>query len=466
MLMCGRAAWAADQWVEVSSAHFTVLTDDGEKQGRKTLDQFERMRWVFQKLFPNAKVDPVAPIVVIATKDEKTFASLEPAAYLAKGSMKLGGYFLHSTDKNYILLRLDAEDEHPYATVYHEYTHLVFASDGDWLPLWLNEGLAEFFQNTDISGKDVHLGQASSDDIYYLRDHALVPLSVLLAVDQKSPYYHDEQKGSVFYSESWAFTHYLMISDRQKGTHRMDDYRVLVRNHEDPVIAGEKAFGDLKQMDKALYAYIQQVSYMQFVMNSAAAPIDEAAYKVRPVQQGEADARRADVLASVQRTDDARALLQTVLKTDPDNPLAHETMGFLEFRAGHVDAARTWFGEAAKLGSQDFLTYLYYAQFSRGSDDEGEIEGSLRTAIKLNPQFGPAYDRLAAYLGQKHEKLNEAHLLNVQAIQLELGKCVLPAECVEYSDGDGAVRWRAERAESRCRSGEEPGRRGAGADAD
>jgi tetratricopeptide (TPR) repeat protein len=49
------------------------------------------------------------------------------------------------------------------------------------------------------------------------------------------------------------------------------------------------------------------------------------------------------------------------------------------------------------------------------------VESSLRTAIKLNPKFAPAYDQLAVFYGMHHEKLDEAHVLNLQAIALEPG---------------------------------------------
>jgi tetratricopeptide (TPR) repeat protein len=48
-----------------------------------------------------------------------------------------------------------------------------------------------------------------------------------------------------------------------------------------------------------------------------------------------------------------------------------------------------------------------------------EIEDSLRAAIRLNPRFAPAYDRLATFYGERNENLDEAHLLNIQAIQLD-----------------------------------------------
>jgi tetratricopeptide (TPR) repeat protein len=403
-LLASRANASPEQWVEVRSAHFTVLTDSSEKQARHIVDQFERMRWMFQTLFPKSNVDPVSPIVVLAAKNQKSFQTLEPADYLAKGQMKIGGLFMRTPDKNYVLLRLDAEYEHPYSSIYHEYTHLQFSADSQWMPIWLNEGLAEFIQNTEIREKDVVLGEPSVDDILYLRQNQIIPLPVLFRVDAKSPYYHDEQKGSVFYAESWALTHYLYITDKENHTNRMGDYFNLISHREDPVTAAEKAFGDLKKLQTALGYYIQASSHKEFTLSSAAAPIDESSYKVRLLTQSESDAARADFLAYVRRNADARALLDTVLKADPTNAQAHETMGFLALHDGNMEEARKWYGEAVKLGSQNYLAQYQFAQLSMGGPDpdrDKEIEDSLRAAIRLNPRFAPPYDTLSSWLTSK-----------------------------------------------------------------
>ena len=427
-LCLSSAAYAGpDQWVEVRSAHFTVITDASEKQGRHLADQFELMRWVFQTLYPKASVDPPEPIIVIAAKNQKVFATMEPVAYLAKGQIQLGGYYSHTQEKNYILLRLDAEYEHPFATVYHEYTHLQFTGAAAWMPLWLNEGLAEFMQNTEIRDKEVLFGEPSADDILYLRQNKMIPLDVLFKVDAKSPYYHEEQKSSVFYAESWALVHFLWIADHEKNLHRIDDYMNQMSENQDPVVAAEKAFGDLKQLQNDLGYYIRDGNYKHFVLSSAAAPIDESTYKVRPLTQVEFDERRADILCNIGRETEARALLDAVLKEDPNNVQAHETMGSLEYRAGHIDEARKWYEEATKLDSTDYLAYYQFASLSMDEPagaDEKAIEDSLRKAIQLNPQFAPSYDRLAAYFAMRHQNLDEAHMLSLQAVQLDPGEVI------------------------------------------
>jgi tetratricopeptide (TPR) repeat protein len=418
------SAWArdtADRWVEVRSPHFVVLTDSNEKQGRHVATQFERMRALFHILMPAAADTPGSPIMVLALKDRKAFQALEPEAYLAKGAMDLAGLFSRAPDKNYILLRLDAQGDHPYATVYHEYTHYMLRNASEWIPLWLNEGLAEFYQNTEISDKEVRMGQANLGDIVYLRQNALLPLTTLLKVDATSPYYHEEHKGSVFYAESWALTHYLEITDAQKGTSRLQEYANLLEKKQDSIVAAQQAFGDLKQLQKALDGYVAQASFMEFKMNKAVA-VDEAAFQVRTVPTTDVDAVRADVLVCTQRNHDAQALIDAVLQQDPNNALAHETEGYLKFREGDTQAARKWFGEAVKLDSQSYLANYYYGAMSLGSTgsaQDPQIESSLRAAIKLNPQFAPAYDALAMYLSRDPDKGTEAHLLNVQAVMLE-----------------------------------------------
>jgi tetratricopeptide (TPR) repeat protein len=409
-----------EHWLEIQSPHFVVLTDSNEKQARYLAVQFEQMRSVFRILMPNTGSDASSPIVVLALKDRKGFQSLLPSVYLAKGQLDLAGYFLRVPDKNYILLRLDAEGEHPFATVYHEYTHYMMRK-ATWLPLWLNEGLAEFYQNTDIHDKDVILGQASANDILYLRQNRLLPLTTLLQVDHSSPYYHEEQKGSVFYAQSWALTHLLEVTDSQKKTNHLRDYAQFLVNGEDSVTAAQHAFGDLNQLQRALQDYVQHAAFGAFKINSGFTA-EGTPFEARPVSGPEADAVRADVLLYNERTKDAEALLETSLRADPNNALAHETMGFLKFREHDIPAARKWYSEAVQLDSHSYLAHYYFASMSLQSGDkdhDAEIESSLRTSIKLNPSFAPSYDTLATFLASHQQKFDEAHLLNVQAVALE-----------------------------------------------
>jgi tetratricopeptide (TPR) repeat protein len=416
-------SWAKqDAWIEVTTPHFVVVTNANEKQGRRAADQFERMRAVFHTAFPKLKLDPGSPIIVLAIKDEKDFRALEPEAYLAKGSLKLGGLFLRAADKNYVLMRLDAEGDHPYSVIYHEYTHLLMSKSAEWIPLWMNEGLAEFYQNTDIREKEVSLGEASPENILLLRQSKLLPLATLFTIDEKSPYYHEENKGSIFYAESWALMHYIQTKDFKEKTNRLAEYANLLTQNVDPVTAATRTFGDLNRLYSSLEGYVRQGSFSYLKMNSAT-DVDDSTFKLESLSPPQADAIRADFLAYNNRTADAQALLDQALQADPKNVSAHETMGFLAFRQGQLDEAKKWYAQAVQLDSKSFLAHYYYAAITMNSTptgpDDSQIEKSLRTSIQLNPSFAPSFDRLAVFLAMRQRDLDEAHRMGLMAVALD-----------------------------------------------
>ncbi len=194
---------------------------------------------------------------------------------------------MRGPDKNYILLRLDADGEHPYAVVYHEYTHLLM-SKAEWMPLWLNEGLAEFYQNTEIRDKDVELGEPSPENVQLLRENRLLPLATLFAIDHTSPYYHEENKGSIFYGESWALTHYLELKDYRDKSHRVSDYAQLLAQNVDSVTAATRAFGDLKQLQSTLESYVRQASFSYLKMPGVT-EVDDTAFQSHALSASQVD---------------------------------------------------------------------------------------------------------------------------------------------------------------------------------
>lgn len=55
------------------------------------------------------------------------------------------------------------------------------------------------------------------------------------------------------------------------------------------------------------------------------------------------------------------------------------------------------------------------------AQDEAQVESSLRASMKLNPNFAPSYDRLAVFLAMRHRNLEEAHMMALNAVELEPG---------------------------------------------
>ena len=415
-LLCACAhADSAPVWLQVTTPHFTIVTDASEKQARHVAGQFERMQAVFHKIIPAAQSDPGTPIVVLAVKNKRDFATLEPAAYLAKGSLNLAGLFLQSNDRCYILVRLDTEGDHPYSTVYHEYTHYITRHAN--LPIWLNEGIAEFYQNTDIDAHEARIGQIDRGELQLLQRESLLPLPTLFTVDHNSPYYHDEDKGSVFYAESWALTDMLLINDFRNKTGVLTSYLKALSSGQTSLTAAVSTFGDLKKLESALDTQILHGDFA-FLRLPISIPIDEASFQLTTLTPADADAYRADVLVSDGRTDDAHKLLDSVLGANPNNALAHESEGMLQLREQNLEGARKSYTEAVALHSTSYLAWYYAATLTlrSGNHQDPAIETDLQQCLKLNPTFAPAEDALAGYYGAMNKNLDDALHLSVLAI--------------------------------------------------
>src|SRR5208282_856537 len=93
------------KWIEVHSAHFSVVTDAGEKRGREVALRVEQMRAVFGQLILKDKLKMSVPITVIALKSDKQYALVAPVK-----QSTAAGFYVPGWDRVYIVLNLFEAD--------------------------------------------------------------------------------------------------------------------------------------------------------------------------------------------------------------------------------------------------------------------------------------------------------------------------------------------------------------------
>jgi tetratricopeptide (TPR) repeat protein len=342
--------------------------------------------------------------------------------------MHPAGFYLGGPEKNYVALRLDVsmkrEAEEPFEPIYHEYVHFLTRRMMAQLPLWMVEGLAEFYGNTRIETDRVYVGAPSASNLRVLRETPPLPLSTLFAVNASSPYYHEENKASIFYAESWALTHYLITRDWREETHHVSEFMKLLGQSVEPEEAARRTFGDPARLQNELIQYIDRFSFTAARL-PVPSKVDPKEFQAEPASDAESLTLRADFMAHDRRFQQAQAMLEEALKLDPKLAAAYESMGFIYSQQGKMEEAAKWYSQAVALNSQSYLTNYYYAvSLFKGKPDDAsaaKAESSLRAAIKIAPDFAPAYVALASLLASRHEKLEEAHLLCVAAVTLEPG---------------------------------------------
>ena len=109
-LFLSLASFAArhDNWVEVRSPNFVIVSNAGEKQTRKTALQFEQIREVFRQSLAVAGNHPSPLITVLAAKDEDTMRELLPEDWV-KGHAHHAGLFVYRMNIYFAAVQLGQE---------------------------------------------------------------------------------------------------------------------------------------------------------------------------------------------------------------------------------------------------------------------------------------------------------------------------------------------------------------------
>src|SRR5260370_22639369 len=145
-------AFAKDEpkWIEVHTAHLSVLTDAGEKRGREGAWRMEQMRAVFGQLLVRDKLRMPVPITVIVLKSDKQYGMVAPGK-----QSTAGGFYVPGSDRIYLVLNLFEAD--PWRAVAHPLAHYLLNYNYPPAQGWFDEGLAEYFGSIQI-GKQVEIG--------------------------------------------------------------------------------------------------------------------------------------------------------------------------------------------------------------------------------------------------------------------------------------------------------------------
>jgi len=464
---------AKDRWTSVRSKNFLLLGNAGEKEIRQVGIRLEQFREVFSRLFTSLKIDSPVPTTVIVFKSDDSYRPFKLTANTA-------GYFQPGPDVNYITLELQSDqnsEQDPFAIILHEYTHLLIRNTNGSVPTWFNEGLAEYYSTFSITNdQQVVVGRPIASHVYMLRENKMLPLRTLFQVDPKSPYYNERDKQGIFYAESWALMHYLILGKDGQRKAQLSKFVDLMSANTPMEQAFQQAFAmTFESMEKELDAYVQRDRYPILNGSFQSKVGYDSAMQAAPITEAEAQAYLGDLLLKSNRPD-SEVYLQKALALDPDLPMANASLGLLRVRQGKHDEARKLLERAVAASSQNYLIHYYYAYALSqevGLDMETVLgiapetaaimRRELKRAIQLRPDFLESYSLLAfvnlvteTELDATTELLKRIlagsprqHDLMFMLAQLYLRKLDFKAarELIDkvISDGDDDVRQRAQR---------------------
>jgi tetratricopeptide (TPR) repeat protein len=430
-------ASAADQpqWIRVSSDHFIVLTDAGQKKGHEVAARFEQMRATFGQLLVRKKLRMSEPLEIIAIRDDKEYAQLAP---LQNGQpTNASGFFLSGDDRVYVVLNLFEADS--WRAVEHQLAHYLLNYNYPPTQPWFDEGFAEYFASLNFTAKQAELGtdpqlypayrtdllgnQTESGGLKSFTEILSAPVWLTMAdlFGMKNRVVNGQEgtHHTLFYAQSWMVVHYLLNSNKLSET---GTYFELVENQKVPVgQAIQQAYGmTVAEFDKAVKDYFHSLKALSASLDEFKGPnpppgpeivyqsalpfsVDDVATSTKQVPLIEAQALVDEMeLRIPERRERAFQELQALASdTRTETTVAHRALAWGYVQKNDIKDAYEELKNAVQINSSDSWTRYYLALTTYHSGEKAaRVQGlanmmeSLQIVIDEHPDFAEAYNML------------------------------------------------------------------------
>jgi tetratricopeptide (TPR) repeat protein len=405
LLIAVTPAFSKDQWTKVQSKNFTLVGNASESDMRKIAFKLEQFRQTLSLILRKASISTPVPTTVVLFKSDDSFRPFKPR-YQGKIKQNVGGYFLPGRFMNYIALNIDKESVNPYEVIFHEYEHFVLHNSLVRLPLWLDEGLAEFYSTFETDGEvKVKIGVPLSQHIYQLRSQPLLPFKTLLSVDHKSPHYNESSKAGMFYAESWALVHYLMNGNEMKRQQQLVSFISLLDSGMTAEQIFLKAFGvDFTTVENELDAYVRRFLFPVLSVTLRQQLNTEKDMTATQLSRAELQYYQGDLLFRLGQLAEARGFLEKSIELDSKFADGCVALGVLRLAQKQETEAEQMFQSAIQTDSKNYLAHYYYAAMLASNEKYDEAISHYKQAINLKPDIGLFYSDLGyAYLRTGNE---------------------------------------------------------------
>ena len=408
----------------------------GESDIRRVGRSLEEFRSALAIMFPKIDQTAPVPVTVMVFKNDESFAPYKP---LLEGKpANVVAFFQRGEDINYIAVPPTGELPN---VVLHEYVHLMLRDNVGSLPLWITEGLAECYSTFGIGGKqnEFTVGRAPERHLATLMDPAqFLPLKKLLAVQQNSPEYNEQSKQGIFYAESWAVVHYLILGpDNKRRTQFTQLLTALTRGDPFDESFSEAFQTDYGTIEDEVRGYIRKrTSWPTMKLTPKEnLQVDARSASTTTLSDGDTEFYLGDLLLHLNRLSDAETHLATAASKSPSNSGAQTSLAILRVRQKKYDEALALLKKAVDADSKNPMVNFYYAYAMDQADaDAVAVVNSLpaeryeimhsyvKKSIDLAPRFIEGYALLARVNLNAGEHLDESETALKKALSLAPGR--------------------------------------------
>jgi hypothetical protein len=169
----------------------------------------------------------------------------------------VGGVFVGHGEQSFLAAHLEIQGRDELRrTLQHEGFHqFAYATIGEKLPLWMNEGIAEYFNDAIWNGRTFLVGQVWPRRVrrlqHDIRKRQLIPFKEFTAVTDEqwqNAIKNNPEKITTYYNQAWAMIYFLGESGREHHRRKLIDYMKKIKAGADPAAQWKKTFPNMDDL--------------------------------------------------------------------------------------------------------------------------------------------------------------------------------------------------------------------------
>jgi hypothetical protein len=335
------------EWRFLHTEHFQLIGDVSARELRDVALRFEQFRDIATRLnLAPASRQAAAPLTILVFRNGKSFEPFMPRE--SGRVVDSAGMFVEGPDTVYIAVRLD-RGEASFRSVFHEYSHLLMRGVFPDAPLWLNEGMAEFYSTLRITGeRSALIGYPVAAHATLLQQRSMPLPQMFAATVRSSEYLGETSTRLLLYAQSWAVVHHAFQSSRSKEV--LELARKLAAGAEVEA-AVQATYGmSVSELQLRVLGYIRNGKYSALAVNFSADLVNGVTDEAVSLSDPEADGWLGDLLAQMGRDEEAKLRLENALRRQQGVLQAHQALALMFLRTNRKAEADAHLQQMHALG--------------------------------------------------------------------------------------------------------------------
>ena len=386
---------SVEPWIEVRAPHVVVITNGGERAGRKTAFQFEQFDRALQKRFPWIQVEDGARLTVIASPEERVVRSL--ASDSAEEGDRAFSSYLALLAQPVAATRTDLpepsdKERSPNREAWRGRAGFLIEKSIGTTPPWLVRGLSVFLADTLVKEKEVLAGRMVFADV---AAQTALPVADFFKETRTADRRFETQAG--------LFAHFLLVGDEGKNAAALDALlqRIATRA---PAASVQEALARVTSLYASFPKYLSLRKFSP-VKLSIDPTVSASTFSIRPLKVAEALMLRAEILFELNRPVDVRGLLREARSADPTLARPYEIEAILCEREQRTAESKQAIETATKLGSRNAALYYRLAQLQWAPTMIRPALQSVAKTLEVARDLAPADPNILAYLADVQSDL-------------------------------------------------------------